>query len=900
MDSHRRSSIVEPTGGGYVPDTRSQLNTTTVQPKPSQRAPEFGSRPSRPEFYQQGPYGITNRPQGQQQRLPPPRMSGDNKASPWNIIRQTLPPDVGVRSPVQLQQQRGPPSQNYNNINNNSIQQRPPLQQEQQQYRQQMPMQERRGPASRVPEERSLPQFRSDNGRQVRPVEGSADDDEEVIVNSTINQQLQQQQQLQPALSRRDSTVFAGGRAADGTSDPNKQWQPKQAAQGVIPYGKPQPQEQQYGRQSLVMPEGQEQIRFPAQTAAGGYNSSRLAVTQEDEGNRQPVQAQNGIQKVRDVQQQQQQQKQQQQHSLMRRDSVLDANTAKVNSIDMMSRRNDGMAEYGRRPAPDLQDDSGSRWQPELIGGGRRPPPMQDSVQEDGKRSLAEYKKTEQEDTSGKRLTDFKNSRPEAGAAADYGAAAGRQMNAATRLDDRPHDKQSYEQPRNERKASLEKDQPAPRAAAVEHGNRASELRKMHFEATHLKPVREQQHVANDDSKVTAVRGRVVPPVDETKARDYTAAAVRSTDDGNPSNERYRAANIAGSGNDEAVPQMSKNSRPDTLKIIKDNEPLKDSSNSKVDRQNENDVGKSPSKIPKKDRSELKTPTRAVTPKSPESLMSIGQKRLPMNKVQVGSAPSPNLKVVRSKVGSLQNTSHKPGGGQVKIENRKLEWKAGTRVEAKNDAYVPGGGDKKIQSVKLQWNAKPKVGSLDNKTHKPGGGDKKIETVKLDFKDKAKPKIGSKDNIKHTPGGGAVKSQSTQLLEKESHDIEDQKLDIKAQSKVGSLDNVKHRPGGGEVKIFDDKSYIKQTTAGQIGTPTKTQLRRSSSLKSPLSMKLYSPDERPKSHVKIVVTPTSEEDLYNKIATDNNKGGFRRSAYIRSPSLHNDIVIPEEAVKTKK
>lgn len=69
---------------------------------------------------------------------------------------------------------------------------------------------------------------------------------------------------------------------------------------------------------------------------------------------------------------------------------------------------------------------------------------------------------------------------------------------------------------------------------------------------------------------------------------------------------------------------------------------------------------------------------------------------LPMNKVQVGSAPSPNLKVVRSKVGSLQNTSHKPGGGQVKIENRKLEWKAGTRVEAKNDAYVPGGGDKKV------------------------------------------------------------------------------------------------------------------------------------------------------------------------------------------------------------
>lgn len=67
-----------------------------------------------------------------------------------------------------------------------------------------------------------------------------------------------------------------------------------------------------------------------------------------------------------------------------------------------------------------------------------------------------------------------------------------------------------------------------------------------------------------------------------------------------------------------------------------------------------------------------------------------------MNKVQVGAAPSPNLKVVRSKIGSLQNTSYKPGGGQVKIENRKLEWKAGTRVIAKNDTYVPGGGDKKV------------------------------------------------------------------------------------------------------------------------------------------------------------------------------------------------------------
>lgn len=67
-----------------------------------------------------------------------------------------------------------------------------------------------------------------------------------------------------------------------------------------------------------------------------------------------------------------------------------------------------------------------------------------------------------------------------------------------------------------------------------------------------------------------------------------------------------------------------------------------------------------------------------------------------MNKIQVGAAPSPNLKTVRSKIGSLQNAAYKPGGGRVKIESRKLEWKAAPKIEALNDAYVPRGGDKKV------------------------------------------------------------------------------------------------------------------------------------------------------------------------------------------------------------
>ncbi|XP_063369617.1 microtubule-associated protein 4 isoform X1 [Cydia amplana] len=232
---------------------------------------------------------------------------------------------------------------------------------------------------------------------------------------------------------------------------------------------------------------------------------------------------------------------------------------------------------------------------------------------------------------------------------------------------------------------------------------------------------------------------------------------------------------------------------------------------------------KNASKLPTKEKSSSslkpslsRSSSKSATAKTPENPQPSEKKKVPMNKIQVGNAPSPNIKTVKSKIGSLDNTTYKPGGGKIKIENRKLEFKAAPRIAAKNETYTPSGGTKKITTTKLEWNAKSKIGSLENAAYKPGGGDKKIETVKLDFKDKAKPKVASTVNITHKPGGGAIKS--TVIAKKGTRGIENQKLEFKAQSKVGSMDNVKHRPGGGDIKIFDDKEYIKQMS-GQSPVP---------------------------------------------------------------------------------
>uniref|UniRef100_A0A3P8QWJ3 Microtubule-associated protein n=1 Tax=Astatotilapia calliptera TaxID=8154 RepID=A0A3P8QWJ3_ASTCA len=171
------------------------------------------------------------------------------------------------------------------------------------------------------------------------------------------------------------------------------------------------------------------------------------------------------------------------------------------------------------------------------------------------------------------------------------------------------------------------------------------------------------------------------------------------------------------------------------------------------------------------------------TPKSPGSLKSRPPAPL------AAAAPLPDLKNVRSKIGSTENIKHQPGGGKVQILDQKLDFsnvlsKCGSKDNIK---HVPGGGNVKILEKKLDLsNVQSRCGSKDNLKHTPGGGKIQIVHKKIDLSN-VTSKCGSKDNIRHKPGGGNI-------------EIKNEKLEFKVQSKVGSLGNISHIPGGGQKK----------------------------------------------------------------------------------------------------
>ncbi|XP_062270272.1 microtubule-associated protein tau isoform X15 [Platichthys flesus] len=185
------------------------------------------------------------------------------------------------------------------------------------------------------------------------------------------------------------------------------------------------------------------------------------------------------------------------------------------------------------------------------------------------------------------------------------------------------------------------------------------------------------------------------------------------------------------------------------------------------------------------------------TPKSPGSLKSRPPAPL------AAAAPIPDLKNIRSKVGSTDNIKHQPGGGKVQILDKKLEFgdvqaRCGSKDNLK---HTPGGGKVQILERKLDLsNVQARCGSKDNIKHVPGGGNVQIVHKKIDLST-VQSKCGSKDNIRHKPGGGNV-------------EIKNEKVEFKGQSKVGSLGNIGHVPGGGQRRIESHKlSFREQARA---------------------------------------------------------------------------------------
>ncbi|KAG5283427.1 hypothetical protein AALO_G00041960 [Alosa alosa] len=216
-----------------------------------------------------------------------------------------------------------------------------------------------------------------------------------------------------------------------------------------------------------------------------------------------------------------------------------------------------------------------------------------------------------------------------------------------------------------------------------------------------------------------------------------------------------------------------------------------------------------------------RTPGTPGTPRTPKSLSLLsGEKKVAIlrtppkspattpKQLRVINQPLPDLRNIRSKIGSIDNIKYQPKGGQVFIPSVKLDF---SHVRSKCGSldkvqHAAGGGNVQIQSKKLDLShVTSKCGSLDNIRHRPGGGNVRIENVKLDFKDKAHAKVGSLDNAQHVPGGGHVMIESHRLTFRDSAKARtDHGAEIVTQSPDGtSPHRHSHMSSSGSINLME-------------------------------------------------------------------------------------------------
>ncbi|XP_071217891.1 microtubule-associated protein tau-like isoform X6 [Salvelinus alpinus] len=160
------------------------------------------------------------------------------------------------------------------------------------------------------------------------------------------------------------------------------------------------------------------------------------------------------------------------------------------------------------------------------------------------------------------------------------------------------------------------------------------------------------------------------------------------------------------------------------------------------------------------------------------------------------NAPLPDLKNVRSKIGSTDNMKYQSTGGKVS--------------SAGGSQSKDGQGKVMIVHKKLDFShITSRCGSKDNIKHVPGGGNVQIQHKKVDLS-KVTSKCGSKDNIKHksgvsTTGGGDVKIEA--------------KANGNGKPKVGSMDNIGLEAEDGQNKAGGMQEKAEGKTSPPGGAP---------------------------------------------------------------------------------
>ncbi|WAR05422.1 MTAP2-like protein [Mya arenaria] len=111
----------------------------------------------------------------------------------------------------------------------------------------------------------------------------------------------------------------------------------------------------------------------------------------------------------------------------------------------------------------------------------------------------------------------------------------------------------------------------------------------------------------------------------------------------------------------------------------------------------------------------------------------------------------------KSQVGSLDNVSYSPGGGDISIPQKSIKWKKESKIGSlDNITHLPKSSNVQIFSDKLKWKTEPKVGSLDNAHHIPRTKKFKVPNFKQDWGKAVASRVDSLSNVEHTPRGGNV------------------------------------------------------------------------------------------------------------------------------------------------